>query len=67
MAIIIKVPFKGNSSFDLFTLTHTFLLQKFDIRQGPGSRSRWVGEHGEGERIGDFTRGELGKGITFEM
>jgi hypothetical protein len=34
---------------------------------GPGSRSGWVGEQGEGERIGDFLEGKLGKGIKFEM
>jgi hypothetical protein len=33
---------------------------------GPGSRSGWVGKHREGEKIGDFSEGKLGKGITFE-
>jgi hypothetical protein len=36
---------------------------------GPGSRCRWVGEHGEWGRGEDkgFSEGKLGKGITFEM
>jgi hypothetical protein len=34
---------------------------------GPGSRSGWVGEQGEGEGIRDFQRGNKEKGITFEM
>jgi hypothetical protein len=34
---------------------------------GPGSRSGWVGEHGEEGRDRGFSEGELGKGITFEM
>ena len=33
--------------------------------QGPGSRSEWVEEQGEGDR--GFSEGNLGKGITFEM
>jgi hypothetical protein len=34
---------------------------------GPGSRSRWVGEEGEGRGERGFLEGKLGKGITFEM
>jgi hypothetical protein len=34
---------------------------------GPGSRSGWVGEQGEGEEDRGFSEGKLGKGITFEM
>jgi hypothetical protein len=36
---------------------------------GPGSRSGWVGEQGEGEGTGGgcFLEGKLGKGIIFEM
>jgi hypothetical protein len=30
---------------------------------GPGSRSRWVGEEGEGEGIGGFLERKLGKEI----
>jgi hypothetical protein len=33
---------------------------------GPGSRSGWVGEQGEGERMQVF-HGKPEKGITFEM
>jgi hypothetical protein len=31
------------------------------------NKSGWVDEQGEGEGIGDFSEGKLGKGITFEM
>jgi hypothetical protein len=34
---------------------------------GPGSRSGWVGEQGEGGRGLGFSEEKLGKGITFEM
>jgi hypothetical protein len=34
---------------------------------GPGSRSGWVGEQGEGGGKGEFSEGKPGKGITFEM
>jgi hypothetical protein len=34
---------------------------------GPGSRSRWVGEQGQGEGDRGFSERKLGKGITFEM
>jgi hypothetical protein len=34
---------------------------------GPGGRSGWVGEQGEGERGKEFSGMKLGKGITFEM
>jgi hypothetical protein len=34
---------------------------------GPGSRSRWVGEHGEGRMDRRFLEEKLGKGITYEM
>jgi hypothetical protein len=34
---------------------------------GPGSRSGWVGDHGEREEDRGFSEGKLGKGITFEM
>jgi hypothetical protein len=34
---------------------------------GPGSRSGWVGEQGEGGGDRGFSEGKLGKGITFEM
>jgi hypothetical protein len=33
---------------------------------GPGSRSGWVGEQGEGEEDGGFLEGKLRKRITFE-
>jgi hypothetical protein len=34
---------------------------------GPGSRSGWVGEQGEGKEYRGFSEGKLRKGITFEM
>jgi hypothetical protein len=34
---------------------------------GPGSWGGWVGEEGEGERIGGFQMWKPGKGIKFEM
>jgi hypothetical protein len=34
---------------------------------GPGSRSGWVGEQGEGGEDNGFSEGKLGKGITYEM
>jgi hypothetical protein len=34
---------------------------------GPGSRSGWVGEQGEGGEDRGFLEGKLGKGMTFEM
>jgi hypothetical protein len=34
---------------------------------GPGSGSGWVGEQGEGGEDREFSKGKLGKGITFEM
>jgi hypothetical protein len=34
---------------------------------GPGRRSGWVGEQGEGRGDRGFLEGEIGKGITFEM
>jgi hypothetical protein len=36
---------------------------------GPGSRSGWVGEQGEGEgnRRRGFSEGKPGMGITFEI
>jgi hypothetical protein len=34
---------------------------------GPGGRSGWVGEQGEGEGGRGVLERKLGKGITFEM
>ena len=34
---------------------------------GPGRRSGWVGEQGEGRGDRGFLEGKIGKGITFEM
>jgi hypothetical protein len=34
---------------------------------GPGSRSGWVVEQGEGEGRRGFSERKLGKGITFEI
>jgi hypothetical protein len=34
---------------------------------GPGSRSGWIGEQGEGGENRGFSEGKPGKGITFEM
>jgi hypothetical protein len=34
---------------------------------GPGSRSGWVREQGEGVEDREFLEGKLGKRITFEM
>jgi hypothetical protein len=34
---------------------------------GPGSRSGWVGEQGDGGGDRGFSEGKPGKGITFEM
>jgi hypothetical protein len=34
---------------------------------GPGSRSGWVGEQGEGGGDRGFSERKLGKGIIFEM
>jgi hypothetical protein len=34
---------------------------------GPGSRSGWVGEQGEGGGNRVFSERKLGKGIAFEM
>jgi hypothetical protein len=34
---------------------------------GPGSRSGWVGEQGEGGGDRGFSEGKPGKGTTFEM
>ena len=34
---------------------------------GPGSRSGWVGEQGEGGEDRGLLEGKIGKGITFEM
>jgi hypothetical protein len=34
---------------------------------GPGSRSGWVGDQGEGRWDRGFSEGKLGKGITFEI
>jgi hypothetical protein len=34
---------------------------------GPGSRSGWVGEQGEGRGERGFSERKPGKGITFEM
>jgi hypothetical protein len=34
---------------------------------GPGSRSGWVGEQGEGGGDRGFLKGKLEKEITFEM
>ena len=34
---------------------------------GPGSRSEWVGEQGEGGEDRGFSERKPGKGITFEM
>jgi hypothetical protein len=33
---------------------------------GPGSGSEWVGEQGKGGGDRRFSKGKLGKGITFE-
>jgi hypothetical protein len=33
----------------------------------PGSKSGWVGEQWEGERIRGFSEGKPENGITFEM
>ena len=37
------------------------------VMPGPGSRSGWVGEQGEGEEDRGFSERKPGKGITFEM
>jgi hypothetical protein len=34
---------------------------------GPGSQIGWVGEPGERRRCRGFSKGKLGKGITFKM
>jgi hypothetical protein len=34
---------------------------------GPGSRSGWVGEQGEGGGHRGFSERKLGKGVAFEM
>jgi hypothetical protein len=34
---------------------------------GPGSRSGWVAEQGEGGSVRGFLERKVGKGITFEM
>ena len=34
---------------------------------GPGSRSGWVGQQGEGTGYRGYSEGKLGKGIAFEM
>jgi hypothetical protein len=34
---------------------------------GPGSRSGWIGEQGEGEVDRGLLKGKLGKEIIFEM
>jgi hypothetical protein len=34
---------------------------------GPGSRSGWVGKHGEGRGGRGFSEGKQGKQITFEI
>jgi hypothetical protein len=34
---------------------------------GPGSKSGWVGEQGEGIKDRKFLVGKLGKGITLKM
>jgi hypothetical protein len=34
---------------------------------GPGSRSGWVGEQGEGGEDREFSEQKLEKGIVFEM
>jgi hypothetical protein len=42
-------------------------MPQYQGMPGPKSRSGWVGEQGEGEGRGDFSKEKLGKGITFEM
>jgi hypothetical protein len=34
---------------------------------GPGSRSGWVGEQGEGEGVGVGLKGEPGKAMAFKV
>ena len=47
-------------------LTH-ILGHRIWVMPGPGSRSVWVGEQGEKGGDREFSEGEPGKGITFEM
>jgi hypothetical protein len=42
-------------------------MPQYRVMPGPGSRSGWVGEQGEGGEDRGFSEGKLGKGITFEM
>jgi hypothetical protein len=42
-------------------------MPQYRAMSQPGSRSRWVGEQGEGVRDRGFSEGKSGKGITFEM
>jgi hypothetical protein len=42
-------------------------MPKYRGMPGPGSRSWWVGEQGEGDEDRGLLEGKLGKGITFEM
>jgi hypothetical protein len=48
-------------------LTGTKPPTKYRRIPGQGSRSGWIFEKREGERICVFLQGKLGKGITFEM
>jgi hypothetical protein len=41
-------------------------MPQYSRMSGLGSRSRWVGEQGEGERDRGFSEEKLGKGITFK-
>jgi hypothetical protein len=42
-------------------------MPQFRGLYGPGCGSGWVGEQGELEEDRGFLKGELKKGITFEM
>jgi hypothetical protein len=42
-------------------------MPQYRAMPGPGSRSGWVGEQGEGEVDRGFSERKPGKGITFEM
>jgi hypothetical protein len=42
-------------------------MSQYRRMPGPGSRSGWVREQGDGEEDRRFSERKLGKGITFEM
>jgi hypothetical protein len=51
----------------IYTMEYYLAIKSNRRMPGPGSRTRWVGEQGEGGGDRGFSERNPGMGITFEM